>query len=205
MIHHREGNQKYYDLTERLQRHSLPETTMADSLDFILESNFDYLGVVRRPFLGRLGYSNKISTPIKQRFDRWLKQGKIIPLEIAHARSPYFILERQLDSLRSLGKERLHETLHIIPPLDPLIIDRRLLREAWNFEYTWEAYTPPAKRKFGYYGMPLLYQGNFVGQVELRKNDTGIDVVKLHAPKTGRHFHKAFENILEELTHFVIQ
>ena len=42
----------------------------------------------------------------------------------------------------------------LLAPLDPLIYDRRLTSALWNFEYTWEVYTPPAKRKRGYYALP---------------------------------------------------
>jgi uncharacterized protein YcaQ len=54
----------------------------------------------------------------------------------------------------------------LLAPLDPLIYDRRLTRNLWGFDYTWEAYTPPAKRKRGHYALPVLAGTEIVGHVD---------------------------------------
>lgn len=54
----------------------------------------------------------------------------------------------------------------LLAPLDPLIYDRVLARRLWDFEYTWEVYTPPAKRLRGYYALPLLAGAELVGHVD---------------------------------------
>jgi uncharacterized protein YcaQ len=54
----------------------------------------------------------------------------------------------------------------LLAPLDPLIYDRGLTRVLWNFEYTWEVYTPAARRTRGYYALPLLSGGELVGHVD---------------------------------------
>lgn len=56
----------------------------------------------------------------------------------------------------------------LIAPLDPLIIDRPLVKRLWNFNYTWEVYTPAAKRQRGYYALPLLAGENLIGDVDLK-------------------------------------
>ena len=54
----------------------------------------------------------------------------------------------------------------LLAPLDPLLYDRALARVLWDFEYTWEVYTPPAKRRRGYYALPLLSGAELVGHVD---------------------------------------
>ncbi|HVU35444.1 MAG TPA: crosslink repair DNA glycosylase YcaQ family protein [Opitutaceae bacterium] len=54
----------------------------------------------------------------------------------------------------------------LLAPLDPLIYDRRVTRALWNFDYTWEAYTPAAKRLRGHYALPVLAGTELVGHVE---------------------------------------
>jgi uncharacterized protein YcaQ len=54
----------------------------------------------------------------------------------------------------------------LIAPLDPLIYDRILAARLWQFDYTWEVYTPPAKRTRGYYALPLLAGCEIVGHVD---------------------------------------
>lgn len=56
--------------------------------------------------------------------------------------------------------------VRLLAPLDPLIYDRRLTRRLWDFDYTWEVYTPAAKRKRGYYALPVLAGDAIVGHVE---------------------------------------
>lgn len=54
----------------------------------------------------------------------------------------------------------------LLAPLDPLIYHRPLTRALWDFDYTWEAYTPPRLRKRGYYALPILSGGALVGHVD---------------------------------------
>jgi uncharacterized protein YcaQ len=57
---------------------------------------------------------------------------------------------------------------HLLAPLDPLIYDRRLTHGLWGFDYTWEVYTPAAKRRRGYYALPVLSGTELVGHVDLK-------------------------------------
>ena len=54
----------------------------------------------------------------------------------------------------------------LLAPLDPLIYDRRLTKRLWNFDYTWEVYTPPTKRVRGYYALPVLAGLELVGHID---------------------------------------
>lgn len=60
-----------------------------------------------------------------------------------------------------------------IAPLDSFIWDRELIKQVFNFDYTWEVYVPLAKRKYGYYVIPVMIGNQFVGRFEpnvARKN-----------------------------------
>jgi uncharacterized protein YcaQ len=54
----------------------------------------------------------------------------------------------------------------LLAPLDPMIYDRRVTAALWNFDYTWEVYTPPHKRVRGYYALPILAGTELVGHVD---------------------------------------
>ena len=54
----------------------------------------------------------------------------------------------------------------LLAPLDPIVYDRRLARALWDFDYTWEAYTPAHKRTRGYYALPVLAGTKIVGHVD---------------------------------------
>jgi hypothetical protein len=54
----------------------------------------------------------------------------------------------------------------LLAPLDPLIYDRTVTARLWGYDYTWEVYTPPAKRVRGYYALPVLVGTEIVGHVD---------------------------------------
>jgi uncharacterized protein YcaQ len=57
-------------------------------------------------------------------------------------------------------------TPRLLAPLDPLVYDRRLTKRLWDFDYTWEVYTPSHKRIRGYYALPVLAGLEIVGHVD---------------------------------------
>ena len=81
----------------------------------------------------------------------------------------------------------------LLAPLDPLIYDRRVTAFLWGFDYTWEVYTPPAKRQRGYYALPLLAGAEFVGHADLKADR---QAQRLHVvSRSVRRGHKAAEAI----------
>ena len=56
-----------------------------------------------------------------------------------------------------------------LAPLDNLIWDRDMTEELFDFKYSWEVYTPVAKRKYGYYVLPVLYKNRFIARFEPEK------------------------------------
>ncbi|MEO8755528.1 MAG: crosslink repair DNA glycosylase YcaQ family protein, partial [Casimicrobiaceae bacterium] len=57
------------------------------------------------------------------------------------------------------------DRVRVLAPFDPLVWDRRRFAQFWGWDYRFEAYTPPAKRKIGYYALPLLWRDDVVGWV----------------------------------------
>jgi uncharacterized protein len=68
-----------------------------------------------------------------------------------------------------------------LAPLDPLVWDRDLLRRLFGFDYIWEVYVPQAKRRWGYYVLPILYGDSLVGRIEPRidRRDGALRIVGL--------------------------
>jgi len=56
-----------------------------------------------------------------------------------------------------------HDTVRLLAPFDPLVHDRARFEMLWGWGYRFEAYTPAAKRKLGYYAMPLLWRDHVIG------------------------------------------
>ncbi|MBL8137345.1 MAG: YcaQ family DNA glycosylase [Acidobacteria bacterium] len=59
----------------------------------------------------------------------------------------------------------------LLAPFDPVVWDRRRFEAFWDWRYRFEAYTPAAKRAFGYYAMPMLWRERIVGWANLVVQD----------------------------------
>ncbi|HTO02424.1 MAG TPA: crosslink repair DNA glycosylase YcaQ family protein, partial [Opitutus sp.] len=86
---------------------------------------------------------------------------------------PLFCLTTDLPLLESVSMASPEntpstDTLHLLAPLDPIIYDRRVTSALWDFDYTWEAYTPSHKRVRGYYALPILSGLEIVGHVDAK-------------------------------------
>ncbi len=57
--------------------------------------------------------------------------------------------------------------VRFLAPFDPIVWDRRRFHHLFGWEYKFEAYTPPAKRRFGYYALPILWRDQAVGWVNV--------------------------------------
>jgi uncharacterized protein YcaQ len=56
-----------------------------------------------------------------------------------------------------------HDTVRLLTPFDPVVRDRDRFELLWGWVYRFEAYTPPPKRKLGYYALPLLWRDRVIG------------------------------------------
>lgn len=74
----------------------------------------------------------------------------------------------------------------LLTPFDPLVWDRKRLKDLFGFDYTIECYTPPSKRRFGYFTMPILHRGALVGRVDPKAHRAdGLFEVKALALEPG--------------------
>ena len=212
IVSHREGNNKFYDLTSRVLANS-PQVdqdllTEQESRDFIIESFFKYLGTLRLSFLTQRGsYPGRLK--LRQRVGELIKAGEIIELEVPGIKTTYLVLKSQLPELERLKASNKHQQLNILSPLDPLVIDRQILEDIFGFYYRWEAYTPAKKRQYGFYNMPILFNGDFVGQIDLKKDtnasdNTELQTLGLFTELDSTEFKNSLDNYLEQLEDFAV-
>jgi len=89
-------------------------------------------------------------------------------------------------------------------PLDPFVWDRDFLRGAFGFDYVWEVYVPAARRRWGYYVLPILYGDRLVGRIEPRfdRRTSSLRVIGLwweegFDPLSSNGFPDAFSEALD--------
>jgi len=163
MITERRGFQKVYDLTERV----LP----AD-VDFTRPSDEELARFHIRRALGGLGLAR--AKEIRDTFhvvgqeaiDRTLEalvaEDALVALRIGNLEHTYYCTPAALERTTDVDATR------ILSPFDGLIIQRDRLRRLFSFEYTIECYVPASKRQYGYFVLPILWQGRFIGRMDTK-------------------------------------
>ena len=70
----------------------------------------------------------------------------------------------------------------LLSPFDPVVWDRARALELFGFEYRIEVYTPAARRRYGYYSLPILHRGAPVGRLDAKahRKDGVFEVRALH-------------------------
>jgi uncharacterized protein len=90
----------------------------------------------------------------------------------------------------------------LLSPFDRLVHDRVRTQELFDFEYTLEMYKPAAKRRWGYFALPILHHDRLVGKVDA-KADRKASVLRVHAihedVKFTRTMTKAVQAELQDL------
>jgi len=107
--------------------------------------------------------------------------GKICPVLVEGMKTTFYYLSSDELLMQQIveGSADLKPRMSFLAPLDPLMWDKPLILALWDFQYSWEIYTPAVKRKYGYYTLPILYGDGFVGRIEaIPDRKTGVLCVK---------------------------
>jgi len=153
LISHRRDQRRVYDLPERV----LPASVLSAAAPSPAETaRYLVLLKLRQRRLVRL-----------TRDELPLVSDLVHPLSIENCPTLH-CLRSDLPLLDQIENQnsKIENSPLLLAPLDPLIYDRRVTRDLWNFDYTWEVYTPPAKRVRGYYALPILAGTELVGHVD---------------------------------------
>ena len=173
-IARREGNRRYYDLIERL----VPAERLAERAPEEAARRHRFLSHFRAtgmtsPTGGTLTEAMYRVGKVAERV-RWtaelVEDGVLLPLAVDGLRGIRYILAEEEPMLHAVADpaDQPPPGVSFVAPLDPLVWVRRLLRELWGFDYSWEIYVPEAKRRWGYYVLPILYGDRFAGRIEPR-------------------------------------
>ena len=183
-IARREGNRRVYDLTERL----FPADLLGRQVP--TEEQLRHKLLSRHRGNGLLGATGDYTlwmgmgkAPERRRVhDELVESGAITAVAVQGMRGDRFVVSAELPLLEAAELEVESEArlgtpprpdgsepgVAFLAPLDPLAWDRDLLLRLFDFDYRWEVYVPEAKRRWGYYVLPLLYGDRFVGRIEPR-------------------------------------
>jgi uncharacterized protein len=180
----RDGNRRYYDLIERL----LPADVLArdlplrEQLRHRLLSRYrahGLLGVGGADIFGGLGAAKPDprwpESPGRNALRAELVElGELVPVEVEGVRGKRLVIREDVRLLEAPPEPP--PSVAFLPPFDPLVWDRGLLGSLFGFDYVWELFLPPAKRRWGWYVLPIVFGDRFVGRIEPRIDRDGARV-----------------------------
>jgi uncharacterized protein YcaQ len=99
----------------------------------------------------------------------------------------------------------LQHTVRLLTPFDPVVWDRDRFEILWGWQYRFEAYVPAAKRRLGYYALPLLYGDRVIGWGNLRVENRQLksDFGYVARQPRGRVFKRELDAELNRLKAFL--
>jgi uncharacterized protein YcaQ len=102
--------------------------------------------------------------------------------------------------------ETLDAGVRLLAPFDPVAWDRARFERFFGWAYRFEAYTPAAKRKLGYYALPLLHDDAIIGWANVGVNEgtfaADLGYVSGAGPR-GRAFRSALDDDLSRMRRFL--
>jgi len=170
----RDGNRRYFDLTERLYPADLlaERVPERDQLRHKVLSRYRGHGLLGATGSGEL-WPGTGSASLRSELRRELiEAGELVDVRVEGVRGERYVVAAELPLLErardGVAGAAASPGCSFIAPLDPLLWDRGLLEPLYHFEYRWEVYTPAAKRRWGYYVLPILFGDRLVGRIEPR-------------------------------------
>jgi hypothetical protein len=219
----RDGNRRVYDLVERLFPAELlaERRPQRDQRRHKLLSRYRAHGLLGRSGSAELWYGTVVAgrardgttAPEPTRAELLtdlIEAGELVPVAVEGVRGDRFILAGEVGLLDEIDAEADRPGVAFLAPLDPFVWDREFLRSLYGFDYVWEVYVPQARRRWGYYVLPILFGDRLVGRIEPRVDrhhgvlrvldvwwEAGFD------PTTDNAFVEAFIDALEAHARFL--
>lgn len=167
MIARRRNFQRVYDLAERVhpewddkQMPSLAQVQRAFALRAVKA-----LGVARAAWVPDYHRTRRPHVDLAQLAD----EGLLLRARIAGWDDAVYVHPDHAALAQQAAQGALAPTLStILSPFDPVVWDRRRALELFGFDYRLECYTPAAKRRYGYFTLPVLRRGALVARIDAK-------------------------------------
>ena len=174
-IARRERFEKVYDLVERVLPQAIEQSKSSEGahVEWACHEAINRLGIASAREI-----ANFFSAITHAQANAWcelsLRKGELVQVIVAPSTKRGVVATNKPAKFFALPnwREFAHETqvnrMILLCPFDPVVRDRARLLRLFHFDYRFEAFTPAAKRKHGYYVLPLLQCDEMVGRADLQ-------------------------------------
>jgi hypothetical protein len=173
MISRRENFHRVYDLRERVLANALPgwEDALAPNEQEVRRAlalkTVRALGVTVDRWVP--DYFRTPKKGVARLLEELADEGELIRAGIEGLDEPAYVHPDNAGTAEEILSGRLRSTVAtLLSPFDPVVWDRARALELFDFEYKIEVYTPAARRRYGYYSLPILHDGALVGRLDAK-------------------------------------
>ncbi len=164
-------NRKYYDVSKNYFKKGA-DIDIVEVEKFFLEKSFQYSGICSEWWMGQTRFAKILN--LKQ----YLKSNEVVNLEI-EGNKKYYILTKDMERFEEFSKKATLDETIVLPPLDPMVMDRDMIEFLLGYKYRWNVYTKPEKRT-GFYNMLVLSDNKIKGEVALYKKDKNLAIESMN-------------------------
>jgi len=161
----RQGLEKRYELAERFLPGDVDtrEPGTEEYADYLIEFALRAHGFATARTVNYIRRDAKLRARVRQRLVEKARAGDLVAHRDA-ARETIYALPGAFDR----PPRRFPDAVHILSPFDNVVIQRKRALQVFDFDYTIECYTPAAKRRYGYFALPLLYRDRLIGRMDCK-------------------------------------
>jgi uncharacterized protein len=166
----RQGMLKTYDLMARHFESLPPPATERQQVAYLLDRALRSQGLVSLDSICHLNAPRKAA--VRALIESRVKRKLLVPVQVQVEGAeavPHWATPETLDS----PDGEPPNLVHILSPFDPLIIQRKRLKLMFGYDHIFEAYVPAAKRKLGYFALPVLMGDTIVAALDLKTDRAG--------------------------------
>lgn len=199
MICERNGMEKVFDLTERClpENIDLSMPTLYEYAQYLFNNTLRAHGAFTWKQLVHLK-KNDLKETMRIVLKEQIDAGVVSAIKLKNGQTLY------VDVAAMEQKVSTDFGLKILSPFDNSLIHRDRLASLFEFNYRIECYVPAAKRVYGYFCLPILYQDELVGRVDCKAHRSikELEVISLHLEKTIKNKELFFFELEQELKRF---
>ncbi len=199
MICERNGMEKVFDLTERClpENIDLSMPTLYEYAQYLFNNTLRAHGAFTWKQLVHLK-KNDLKETMRVVLKEQIDAGVVSAIKLENGQTLY------VDVAAIEKKVSTDFGLKILSPFDNSLIHRDRLASLFEFDYRIECYVPAAKRVYGYFCLPILYQDELVGRVDCKAHRSikELEVISLHLEKTVKNKELFFFELEQELKSF---
>ncbi len=183
MVRKRYNFQQVFDLRERIypDADKLPRVSFADAQDQLVLYTVQAFGVTRAEWIP--SYFRLKKNWVSDALKRLEKEKRVAKVAVEGWKKPGYFHPDNLHLVEAAVEGNIpHSKTTLLSPFDPLVHSRDRALDLFGFDFPIEFYFPAAKRKYGYFSLPILYNNELIGRLDPKahRKEGIFEVKELH-------------------------